>query len=323
MQLGHWATIVAFLSTGICFVGMAFLKTATGNMPPLQGNRPFALAAAMLSSGIWAIGFAVIGVGFALQFTALSALPLSAVQPAMLAGLALLPLIAGIGLGERLGLREVVCLALAAAAIVLYARAASGADSFDQAPSVPLLLAAMLPSLALPAVLFLISDLRPKGAHERPLSGIVYGISAGMLIGAAEVALVGMVTLDGPLRDLATSPHPYLFLTATALTAGQIQIAFQRCRLLIVGFLVIMTANPQMLLVSTALYGRGWGLRAAPLSNLTCGLLLSIAAIWFLPRHERTRPTRPPRRRSRHRGTPSALDSGRRLPRKSSVRFPP
>lgn len=318
MQLGHWATIVAFLSTGACFVGMAFLKTATDRMPPLYGARPFALAAAMLSSPTWAIGFAVIGVGFGLQFIALTALPLSAVQPAMLAGLALLPVIAGIGLGERPGRREAVCMALGAAAIVLYARAAGSAHSFDQAPSALSLLAALSPSLALPAVTFLASDLRRKGAHERPLSGITYGISTGMLIGAGEVALTGMATLKAPLDDLAASPDPYLFIAATALAAGQIQIAFQRCRLLIVGFLVIMTANPQMLLVSTALYGHGWEPRAAPLASLTGGLLLNFAAIWFLPRHEQTRPTRPPRRTSHDRDAPSVLgpDPNPRLHRK-------
>ncbi|GAA0224290.1 hypothetical protein GCM10009527_020800 [Actinomadura nitritigenes] len=168
-----------------------------------------------------------------LQFTALMALPLSAVQPAMLAGLVLLPLIAGIGLGERLGRREAVCMALAAAATVLYARAAGSAHSFDRAPEALLLLAAIFPSLAFPAVLFLVSDLRRKGAHERPLSGITYGISAGMLIGAGEVALTGMATVKAPLDDIAASPDPYLFIAATALAAGQIQIAFQRCRLVI------------------------------------------------------------------------------------------
>ncbi|TDE35696.1 hypothetical protein [Actinomadura sp. 6K520] len=320
MELLHWATIVAFLSTGACFVGMAFLKTATNDMPPLHGARPFALAAAMLSSPTWAIGLTVIGVGFGLQFTALTVLPLSAVQPAMLAGLAFLPLIAGIGLGERLGRREAVCMALGAAAIVLYARAAGNAYSFDQAPAELLLLAAISPSLALPAVLFLVSDLRRKGAHERPLSGITYGISTGMLIGAAEVALMGMATLKTPLDDLAVSPNPYLFIVATALAAGQIQIAFQRCRLLIVGFLVIMTANPQMLLVSTALYGHGWEPRAAPLASLAGGLLLNFAAIWFLPRHERARPTRPSRRISGDMAAPPAPgpDPNPRLPGKPS-----
>jgi len=252
----------------------------------------------MLSSRTWAIGFTIIGAGFGLQFIALTALPLSAVQPALLAGLVLLPFIAGIGMGERLGRRETFCMALGVAAIVLYARAAGSAHSFDQTPAEPLLLAAICPSLALPAVLFLISDLRPKGAHERPLSGITYGISAGMLIGAGEVALTGIAMVKAPLDELVVSPGPYLFGAATALAAGQIQIAFQRCRLLIVGFLVIMTANPQMLLVSTALYGHGWEPRAEPLACLAGGLLLNLAAIWFLPRHERTRPTRPSRRTS-------------------------
>ena len=213
---------------------------------------------------------------------------MSAVQPAMLAGLALLPLIAGIGLRERPGRREAVCMAIGAAAVVLYARAAESAHSFDRAPSALLLLAVIAPSLAFPAVLFLASDLRRKGAHERPLSGITYGISAGMLIGAGEVALTGMATLKVSLGDLAASPYPYLFVAATALAAGQIQIAFQRCRLLIVGFLLVMTANPQMLLVSTALYGHGWEPRAVPLASLTGGLLLNFTAIWFLPRHNPT-----------------------------------
>ncbi|MBO2447623.1 hypothetical protein J4573_11035 [Actinomadura barringtoniae] len=290
MELGHWATIVAFLSTGTCFVGMAFLKTATDRMPPLHGARPFALAAAMLSSRTWAIGFGVIGLGFALQFVALTALVLPAVQPAMLAGAVLLPLIAAAGLGERLGRRELLCLVLAAVAVVLYARAADHAYSFDRTPSAPLVLAALFPSLTLPAVLFLASDLRRKGAHERPLSGVVYGVSTGMLIGAAEVAIMGMVTLDHPLGDLVTSPYPYLFFAATALAAGQIQIAFQRCRLIIVGFLVIMTANPQMLLVSTALYGRGWEPHTGAMGSLAGGLLVNFAAIWLVPRHEEDEP---------------------------------
>ena len=136
-----------------------------------------------------------------------------------------------------------------------------------------------------------------------------------MLIGAGEVALTGMATVKAPLDDLAASLNPYLFIAATALAAGQIQIALQHCRLLIVGFLVIMTANPQMLLVSTALYGHGWEPRAEPLASLTGALLLNLAAIWFLPRHERTRatrheatePARPHRARpARTRSTPAA-----------------
>ncbi|OLT12317.1 hypothetical protein BJF79_22685 [Actinomadura sp. CNU-125] len=117
--------MLALLSTGLYFGGLAYFKLAADGMPPLRGDRPHRLAAALLGSRLWATGAVVLGGGATVQVAALTGLTPVEAQPMFLAGLAVLLVFAVPILGERLGLREWGCVLLLAAATLLFARDAS------------------------------------------------------------------------------------------------------------------------------------------------------------------------------------------------------
>jgi len=80
--------LLAFLSTGAYFAGLALFKSAASSMPTLEGSRPRHLTRTLLTSKRWIAGSAVIGTGAAAQVMALTGLRLLEALPMFLAGLA-------------------------------------------------------------------------------------------------------------------------------------------------------------------------------------------------------------------------------------------
>ncbi|GAA0546445.1 hypothetical protein [Actinomadura livida] len=277
--------LLAFLSTGVYFAGLAFFKKAAAEMPPLQGSRPWHLARTLLTSGAWVTGAAVLGAGAAVQVAALTGLSLSEALPLFLAGLGVLVALAVLVLGERLTAREWGCAGLLAAAAVLLLSATPGGDAAagGETPPAPLVVAVALPSLLVPCIMFLASDRARRGAHARPLTGVALAINVGLLTGTNELMLRGAAPLtDGP-GALAGTPYLYIFAVAAPLAMGQLQIALQRSRLVVVGLVATATAKTYLLLLATPLYGDPWpseGDRAA------LALALTILAIAAVPHHE-------------------------------------
>ncbi|WP_119727048.1 hypothetical protein [Thermomonospora amylolytica] len=291
----NWAEGVAFASSGVYFTGIAFFKAAADRMGTLHGTRPLRMIAEMLASPVWAAGAVIMAVGPALQIVALSLLPLPAAQPVFMSALVVL---VAIGLGcfaERLDGRECGCLLLVALGTVLVAAAAAGTGGDAVPPATPFLLLMTLPCLAGPVAVFVLRDLRPAGGHARPSTGVTLGVTAGALIGTAELALTGMTRLDP--STLAATPYPYLFLVAVGLGIGQLQAALQRHRMVIVVFAATAVAKTHLLLTGTILYRLSWpdGPGAA---LLPLGAVLIAMAVVTLPRHERPEPAISPAGRS-------------------------
>ncbi|RAY12398.1 hypothetical protein DPM19_24935 [Actinomadura craniellae] len=280
-----WATAVAVVSSSAYLLGIASFKVAARDMEPLRGTRPVRLAAAMLTSRTWCGGAVLAVAGAALQWMALSSLTLPAAHPALLAGLAALLIFATAELGERLNRREWGCVGLTGLAALMVAL--SGADFGPAAglPSPALLAALALPSLVLPLALFSAGELSPAGTHARPLTGVAYGVSAGILVGTAELALGGITLLRHTDTPLVATPYPYLLVTAAAMGIAQLQIALQRCRLVMIGIIATVTAKTYLLGTSIVLYGYGWPGQPAR-GFLIAGLTLSFLAIAVLPHHE-------------------------------------
>lgn len=164
--------LLAFLSTGAYFAGLALFKSAASSMPTLEGSRPRHLTRTLLTSKRWIAGSAVIGTGAAAQVMALTGLRLLEALPMFLAGLGVLLLLAVVVLGERLTPREWGCAALLAAAAFLLLRIPPGSRApGDIGTPPPLVVAVALPSLLVPCVMLLASDRARRGAHARPLTG--------------------------------------------------------------------------------------------------------------------------------------------------------
>ncbi|MER6816821.1 hypothetical protein ABT299_46835 [Spirillospora sp. NPDC000708] len=298
---------LAVLSTGIYFTGLTLLKIAASGMPPLAGDRPVHLARTLLTDRTWLAGATVVAVGACVQAASLTGLTLVRAQPMFLAGIGLLIVLAVPVMGERLTLREWGCAAVLAAATALFADASDGAPritspeaadratvltSAAKAPGAgagaavpPWLLGSVAAlSLLVPCAAFLTADLARKGAHTRPLTGVALAIDVGLLTGTAELMLKGAAArLGHPFTPVAA--YPALFAVTAPLALGQLQIALQRCRLVVVGLVATATAKTYLLLTGTLLFREPWPDGAS--TELAVALALSVLAITAVPHHER------------------------------------
>ncbi|MFA1542441.1 hypothetical protein [Actinomadura monticuli] len=304
------AVVLACAAQAVYIVAYVLFKTATGRMSPIGGRHPLHAAGRLVRSPRWFAAVAVLLAGFALSAFALVTLPVVATLPAYGLGLVPLLVVGMSGFGERPTAREWLAVLITVAAMttaalsVLPGPGESLSDALhrtggaETAGALPLGKAALVfvPSLVLPLWMLCVRDRMVSGRHARPLTGIAYGIGAGVLLGATEVFGQGMAMMlaDGRGTDVLASPHPYLFLLAGVLGLGQLSIGLQRCRLMITVTVVTVTAKTHLLLSATLLYGEPWPRESAPLMLRVAGVGLAVLALSAFPRHERrARPARP------------------------------
>jgi drug/metabolite transporter (DMT)-like permease len=283
--------VIALVATGLYYVGTAVFKASARRMQPLQGTRPMHLFGQMWTSWRWLAGLAIVAVGIVLQINALTMLPLAVAQPIFVSTLVLLLWIAVGYFGERLTAREWLGLALFAVATLMVAMSVvPGQKTTSEVPSLDLFLVVVIPSLLIPVIVFSIGDLRPAGRHARPLSGVAYGLSSGVLVGTAELAVKGATNVyDAGVRDVvAWLTEPYIYVIAAGATLGisQVMIALQRCRLAVVLSICTVAAKTHLVVMGTLLYGEPWPHDLLWSSLRIAGFALGIAAVAFFPRYE-------------------------------------
>ncbi|MEW2359312.1 hypothetical protein [Spirillospora sp. NPDC029432] len=284
------ATTTAMVAVGLYYVGAALFKAAGARMEPLRGDRPLRMLGQLARSHVWLIGMLVFLVGLELQLVAFAELPLGTAMPLFASSLVLLLWLAVTFFGERLAAREWLALGLfALATLTIAASVRPGEGDIGTLPPAPLLLAVMVPSIALPLLLFSAGDRRPEGRHARPLSGVAYGLSFGVLLGAAEVAVKGLAILNTGREfglGLLAEPYPYLLAIALALGLGQGMIAMQRCRMAICVSVCTIVAKTYLVLAGSLLYGGDWP--ADPLWGVLRlgGAALAIGALFLFPRYD-------------------------------------
>ncbi|GAA0948856.1 hypothetical protein [Actinocorallia libanotica] len=308
--------VLAFLSGCLYYLGFVFFKDAADALPPLRGTRPGHFAASVARNGKWLAGAALMGGGVVIQVVAAPQLELPVLVTALLAGLAALVVLSFAVRRERVGGAEAAWLTAMAAGglLVSWSDPATPADVSGAALT---LLA--LPSLALPVLLFTIGDTRPDGRHARPLTGIAYGIGAGVLVGFAELAF-NLQARQGFNADAFTGPFIPLFVIGVTIGLAQLQMALQRCRLLTVVFVATIIAKAYLV--------AGFGLLSLSLPEpafatpilLAAGLALIAVALFLIPRHEPTpRPAPAPRSTATPRPRPANAPPGPPPPERTPV----
>lgn len=181
--------------------------------PAITLARPLATLRGLLLSRLWLAGLAVGLVGWALHVGALAHAPLSLVQAWAAGGLVLAVPAAALTLGQRLGRREQMGIAVIAMGLV---GLALGASSTSAAPAVAVLLAGVALAATGAAALT-----RVRGARRAP----ALGAAAGLLYGAGDAATKALTSaLHGAWANALGSPWPLAIL---ALSAGAF-LAFQR-----------------------------------------------------------------------------------------------
>jgi hypothetical protein len=283
--------IVAVMATGMLCVSVSIFKAATARMPPLFGSRPFHLLINITKSPIWWGGLIVAALGLALEFVALTLLPLSAAAPPFAAGFIVLLVIAIVVYNERLTGREWAGLGLFAVAGAMVALSVmTGENATSTLPSMDRVLTIVIPSVLIPALVFSLGDLRPAGRHSRPVAGVAYGMSIGILTGVGEMAVKGLTMLyESGVRDVmtfATEPYIYIILAGPGLAIFQMQIALQRCRMIIVFSVGTLMAQVYMLAMAPLLYGETWPSDLVWVVVRVAGVVLAISAFVLYPRYD-------------------------------------
>ncbi|GAB2862882.1 hypothetical protein GCM10022221_73520 [Actinocorallia aurea] len=272
---------LAFLSGCLYYLGFVFFKEAAAVLPPLRGTRPGHFLSTVVRNGRWNAGIALMGAGVVVQVVAAPRLALPVLVTSLLAGLVPLVALSVLVTGERIGGAEAAWLTAMAAGGLLVSWSDPPTPAEIPAASLALL---AVPSLGLPILLFTIGDVKPDGKHARPLTGIAWGISAGVLVGLAELAfnLQARNGFDGPLAV----PLLLLFLTAVTIGVAQLQMALQRTRLLTVVFVATVVAKAYLVagygLITFRLPGESFG----AFWLLIPGVLLIGVALVLIPRHE-------------------------------------
>ncbi|MDX6740223.1 DMT family transporter [Actinocorallia sp. A-T 12471] len=283
--------LVALAGPSVYFLSFVLFRRSARRMPPLRGSRPVRATFAMVRDPLWFAGGLLLFVGLLCQLAAFGALPSNVVQP--LLGASLLPLAAyatGV-LGERLSFREWTASGLAVLAIVLLGLSAdsSVADlrTGDAMTLAPLLLVIAPPGLAAWLV-WHVGDRRAGGRHALPLSGIAYGISAGMCAGVAEAGVRGMSAVwwrEESVTAALLSPYPLLVLGMAGITLIQLQVALQRCRVIVVSVVMAISGRATMLPASTVLFAEPWPTTYPPLALRALSFTLVVLAVTTFPHH--------------------------------------
>ena len=219
--------------------GYALQHASASAMPPLRLRRPLHSLALLFRSGRWAVGFfAGIG-GWGLYVAALALAPLSLVQAASAAGIAVL----AIG-GERLTGAERIGVAAALLGLLLLGLSL-GSHPVSSHGSSRLVIAWMLASGAVAAT---VARVLPAGAG--------LGTAAGVLYAAGDVGT--KAAFGGGTRLLFV---PAL-LACHGLAFTCMQLAFQRGGRLATAGLAVLWTNALPIVAGTVLFGEslpgGW-----------------------------------------------------------------
>lgn len=287
------------------FASFGLFKSAAGRMRPLTADRPVEVVVQALGNPSWLLGLLVVCAGMAVECAALAARPLAVAVAVSGTGLALLLLIAVTGFGERLTGQEWLAMLVIAVALLLIAVSAGLVPvhglpaQMEQHVAVrPDMIswgraaAFAAPSVLIPLGLFCGRDSLVGGRHARRLTGVAYGAGAGTLLGTALVAGLG---LAGTIRarDLAGvfgEPYLYVVLTAGAGGLGLLQVALQRCRLVVLITVATVTVEIYRLVIGGLAYSRPWPHEWRVLTLRIAGLLLAALAVLAFPRHEKLSP---------------------------------
>ena len=186
-----------------CAANVAFLCKSRGAVaaPAVELRHPLRSAASLFRSRWWTIGFLIAIGAWGLHVAALSLAPLSLVQAVLAGGLVLISWPAERWFGCRLGPREWLGLALAAAGLAFLAITASGQTGYSEY-SVAGMIAFEAVAISLGVSLLLHAH---RGEH-RPHHGLFLGAAGGVMIGVANVAMKALVDDIGAGPSALLSP---------------------------------------------------------------------------------------------------------------------
>lgn len=239
-MIAHLGIVLALAATVIYNLGFMLEKRALAHAPPIDVQRPWRLVRILFSAPGWLAGFVLICGGLVMQTLVLSLEPLTVAQPLQASGVVVTIGLSRLMLKERPGRTELACIGIIAAAVVLLSLSSgqgTAAGNHASAAGVALAVAA-----AVLAALVIFGAVWRAGRrrHRFPVSGLSYGLCAGLMYGAAGLALkalsAAVFTSPARLRPVhgslltaaVSSPYLYVMLGCVAAGMGLFQTALQR-----------------------------------------------------------------------------------------------
>ncbi|MFC4910574.1 hypothetical protein [Actinomadura gamaensis] len=293
------ALVLATGAPAAYVAGFAVFKVAGRRMPRLAGARPVQTSWRLATSPLWLCGLALLVYGLGLQSYVLTRIPPSLVVPMYGPVMLVLLLISVSNFGERVGMGEtraflvlvLALLSLAAAGDMLDGhRPPSGAGPWDASAPLWRIAAVVGPSVLIPLWLFTVRDKAVSGRHAKRVTGVAYGLGAGVVVGCAESsgASIGRLLRHAP-RDweaVLLTPHPYVVVVAGLLGAALAHIGLQRCRLSVVIIVLAVGSKASLWLTGILVYGQPFPQGPARFALTGLGLALAVGAVLLIPRHE-------------------------------------
>lgn len=287
--------------------GFTVFKVTGRRMPRLTGARFLHTTWTLASSPAWLVGLGLLIGGMVVQSIVLTRIPVSAVVPMYGPVMVVLLLVAVTNFRERVTPGELGALAVLVLALLAFAAAggllrgtapAGSAGPWD--PHAPLWKVALLigPSLVFPMWLFVVRDSPVDGRHAKRVTGVAFGLGAGVLVGCAESsgAAIARLLRHGPSawQEVLRTPHLYIVVVAGLLGAGLAQIGLQRCRLSVVIIMLAVGSKASLWLGGIMVYGQPWPETPRKFALSAVGLVLAAASVFLIPRHEREEPAGEP-----------------------------
>jgi drug/metabolite transporter (DMT)-like permease len=242
-------------------VGYLLEHGAVGRMPPLTIRSPIASARSLLGSRRWLLGFAIESTGWALFVLALSLAPLSLVQATAAGGIGILALLVSQWTHTPLSRHEWIGVAIAVSGLILLGISLAGGHGEGTGAghlSVGLWIGAS-------AVAALVSvQLLSGRIGDAP----AYGIAAGLLFAAGDIATKGAVeAADSHLAFVAALIAAYAFGTLV------LQAGFQRGSALTTAGIATLLTNALPIVAGMTIFGEplpdGW-LGAVRIAAFAC-----------------------------------------------------
>ena len=204
----HFGVAIALVATTIYNVGFVLEKRALTYLPAIDAHRIWSLLRTLFTAPGWLAGFALILFGMVLQLVVLSLEPLTVAQPLQASGVVVTILLSRLVLRERLGRTEIACITVLVISVVLLSLSSGhGSDAGTHADGLSVALAA-LPGILLGLVIYLSAQRAARARHRfrRGVSGVSYGLCAGLMYGVAGLALKALSAglFSGGLRRSGT-----------------------------------------------------------------------------------------------------------------------
>ncbi|MFG2005836.1 hypothetical protein ACGFNU_42475 [Spirillospora sp. NPDC048911] len=292
------AVVLASAAPVAYVAGFAIFKTTASRMPRLTGARPLHTTRHLALDPVWLWGLTTLIIGLVSQSLVMTRLPVSVVVPMYGPVMAVLLLVSVSNFGERvtggerraLAVLLMALLAFAAAGGLLTDDSATEAGRWDASAPLWKLSLIVVPSLLIPLWLFTVRDRPVDGRHAKRVTGVAFGLGAGVVVGLAESsgASIARIVTEHPWQygPVLASPHPYIVTVAGLLGAGLAQIGLQRCRLSVVIIVLAVGSKASLWLTGILVYGQPWPQTPGTFLLSAIGLILAFWSVLLIPRHE-------------------------------------